>query len=101
MQSRCASHRFFSGLGQLDSGDHHPSAGGQEATPESINSDVSLVEATSDPDRYPTGMGEHAELRFTGRPRIARKRPKETVAVIGRRLLEIVVYDKQCRIGAT
>jgi hypothetical protein len=32
--------------------------------------------------------------------RIARKRPgKQTAETIGRRLLEIVVYDKSCRIG--
>ena len=45
-------------------------------------------------------MGEHTEQRITERPRIARKRPgKQTPEVIGRRLLEIVVYDKRCRIG--
>ena len=45
-------------------------------------------------------MGEHVEDRNTGRPRIARKRPsKQTSKTIGRRLLEIVVYDKGCRIG--
>ena len=45
-------------------------------------------------------MGEHVEDRNTGRPRTARKRPsKQTSETIGRRLLEIVVYDKGCRIG--
>ena len=45
-------------------------------------------------------MGEHIEHRNTERPRTARKRPsKQTAATIGRRLLEIVVYDKGCRIG--
>ena len=45
-------------------------------------------------------MGEHVEDRNTGRPRTARKRPsKQTAETIGRRLLEIVVYDKCCRIG--
>jgi hypothetical protein len=47
-------------------------------------------------------MGEHTEQRIAGRPRIARRRPlKETPEVLGRRLLEIVVYDKACRISAT
>jgi hypothetical protein len=45
-------------------------------------------------------MGEHIEQRGTERPRIARKRPgRQTAETIGRRLLEIVVYDKRCRIG--
>ena len=36
------------------------------------------------------------------RPRIARKHPgKQTAETIGRRLLEIVVYGKCCRIGGT
>ena len=57
---------------------------------------------TSNPSRYPTGMGEHTEQRITERPRIARKRPgKQTAETMGRRLLEIVVYDKCCRIGGT
>jgi hypothetical protein len=47
-------------------------------------------------------MGEHTEQRITDRPRIARKRPgNQTPEVLGRRLLNIVVYDKCCRIGAT
>ena len=48
-------------------------------------------------------MGEHTEQRITERPRNARKRPSKQAApeTIGRRLLEIVVYDKTCRIGAT
>jgi hypothetical protein len=45
-------------------------------------------------------MGEHIEHRKTERPPTALKRPsKQTAATIGRRLLEIVVYDKCCRIG--
>jgi hypothetical protein len=45
-------------------------------------------------------MGEHVEHRNTERPRTALKRPsKQTAATVGRRLLEIVVYDKCCRIG--
>ena len=47
-------------------------------------------------------MGEHTAQRITERPRIARKRPgKQTPEAMGRRLLEIVVYDKRCRIGGT
>ena len=35
-------------------------------------------------------------------PRIVRKRPgKRSPEAIGRRLLEIIVYDRCCRIGAT
>ena len=45
-------------------------------------------------------MGEHIEHRKTERPRTALKRPSQhTAATVGRRLLEIVVYDKCCRIG--
>jgi hypothetical protein len=48
------------------------------------------------------GMGEHTEQRITQRPWIARKRPgNQTPETIGRRLLEIVVYDRRCRIGGT
>jgi hypothetical protein len=47
-------------------------------------------------------MGEHIEKQGTQRPRIARKRPsKQTAKTMGRRLLEIVVYEKACRIGGT
>ena len=47
-------------------------------------------------------MGERTEQRITQRPRIARKRPgKQSAEVIARRLLEIVVYGKCCRIGDT
>jgi hypothetical protein len=45
-------------------------------------------------------MGEHTEQRITDRPRIARKRPvRQTPEVLGRLLLNIVVYEKCCRIG--
>jgi hypothetical protein len=45
-------------------------------------------------------LGEQIEQPGTERPRIARKRPGNlTAESIGRRLLEIVVYDKCCRIG--
>ena len=47
-------------------------------------------------------MGEHTQQRTTERRRIARKRPSEQAPeTTGRRLLEIVVYDKACRIGGT
>ncbi len=46
-------------------------------------------------------MGDHTQQRITERPRIARKRPKQTAEALGRRLLEIVVYGKCCRIGGT
>ena len=47
-------------------------------------------------------MVEHIEQRGTERPRIARKRPgRQSAEAIGRQLLEIVVYDKCCRIGGT
>jgi hypothetical protein len=45
-------------------------------------------------------MGERIEQQGIQRSRIARKLPsKQTVETISRRLLEIVVYDKHCRIG--
>ena len=45
-------------------------------------------------------MGEHIEHRNTGRPRIARKHPsKQPAEATGRRLLEIIVYEKCYRIG--
>ena len=45
-------------------------------------------------------MGEHTEQRTTERRRIARKRPgKPTAEAIGRRLLEIAVYQKSYRVG--
>jgi hypothetical protein len=48
------------------------------------------------------GMRAHPEQRITDRRRNARKRPgKQTAETIARRLLEIVVYDKRCRIGGT
>ena len=57
---------------------------------------------TNDFERYPTGMGEHIQRKIADQPRLSRKRPaKRTADVMGRRLLEIVVYDKQCRIGGS
>jgi hypothetical protein len=47
-------------------------------------------------------MGEHVEHRGIQRRRIARKRPgRQSAEAIGRRLLEIVVYEKCCRIGGS
>ena len=45
-------------------------------------------------------MGEHIQQQGLRRARIARKRSgQQTPEAIGRRLLEIVVYDKCCRVG--
>ena len=50
----------------------------------------------------PVGMGEYTPQRIGRRPPIARKRRiKRTAETMGRRLLEIVTYDKSCRIGGT
>ena len=47
-------------------------------------------------------MGDHIQRPIAARPRLSRNRPsKQTPEVLGRRLLEIVVYDKRCRIGGT
>ena len=54
---------------------------------------------TRDPERRSARDIEHQKI---DRPRIARKRRiKRTPQAMGRRLLEIVVYDKACRIGGT
>ena len=45
-------------------------------------------------------MGEHVAQQNIERDRSNRKRPsKQTAAAIGRKLLEIIVYRKTCRIG--
>ncbi len=45
-------------------------------------------------------MGEHVEQQGIRRLPINRKRPgKQTAEAIGRRLLDVVVYAKCCRIG--
>jgi hypothetical protein len=47
-------------------------------------------------------MGEHTEQRMTKRAPMARKRPgKQAPETLGRRRLEIVVYDKQRKIGGS
>lgn len=47
-------------------------------------------------------MGENIEQQGLRSARIASKRPTERASEkIGRRLLEIVVYRKNCRVGAT
>jgi hypothetical protein len=67
----------------------------------SITSSATLL-VSSKQDSYPNCMGEHIEQRIIQPRRIARKRPsKQTPETIGRRLLEIVVYDKRCRVGGT
>jgi hypothetical protein len=45
-------------------------------------------------------MGEHTE-QGTRRNRVARRHPNKTPETLGRRLLEIVVYDRHCQIGGT
>ena len=55
---------------------------------------------SSDAGRYPSDMGERIEQQKIDRSRNARKRPaKQTPELSGRRLLQIVVYGKRCRIG--
>jgi hypothetical protein len=53
---------------------------------------------TRDPERRSARDIEHRKI---DRPRVAGKRIKRTPQAMGRRLLEVVVYDKGCRIGAT
>src|ERR1700693_965352 len=53
---------------------------------------------TRDPKRRSARPIEHQKI---DRPRVARKRRTQTADAIGRRLLEIVVYDKRCRIGGS
>jgi hypothetical protein len=46
------------------------------------------------------GMGEHAAQPSTYRFATGQKRPsKQTPEALGRRLLDILVYAKRCRIG--
>jgi hypothetical protein len=46
------------------------------------------------------GMGEHIGQQNIDRRRISKDRAsKQTAAVLGRKLLEVVVYSKNCRIG--
>ena len=45
-------------------------------------------------------MGEHVAQQNSARGRISRKRPgAQTAEAIGRRLLDVIVYGKSCRIG--
>jgi hypothetical protein len=45
-------------------------------------------------------MREHVAQQNIGRGRISRKRPgNQTAEAIGRRLLDVIVYGKSCRIG--
>lgn len=47
------------------------------------------------------GMGEHIAQQNIERRRAAANRPrKQTAEVIGRKLLDIVVYGKNCRVGS-
>ncbi len=46
-------------------------------------------------------MGEHSELLTRDRSRNSVKRPgKLTADALGRKLLEIIVYQQNCRVGA-
>ena len=52
--------------------------------------------------RYPIRMGEHIAQQGLRHARIAAKRPRrQTPETTGRLLLQIVVYDKRCRVGGT
>jgi hypothetical protein len=45
-------------------------------------------------------MGEHVTEQHTNRRLISRKQPKrQTAEAIGRKLLDVIVYRKHCRIG--
>jgi hypothetical protein len=47
-------------------------------------------------------MGEHIAQQTIDRRGISRKQPKkQTAEAIGRKLLDVVVYGKHCRIGNT
>jgi hypothetical protein len=51
--------------------------------------------------RYVWAMGEHAAQLTFDRSGATRKQPrKQTAAALGRQLLEIIVYRKNCRIGS-
>ena len=46
-------------------------------------------------------MGEHSELLSRDRSRVSVKRPGKLPAdALGRKLLEIIVYQQNCRVGA-
>lgn len=46
-------------------------------------------------------MGEHSRQRTTNRQRSGRnQRRKQAAEELGRRLLEIIVYDRNCRVGS-
>ena len=45
-------------------------------------------------------MGEHSGQLASDRRQTGRKQPpKQTPDVVGRRLLDVIVYDRNCRIG--
>ena len=74
--------------------DAHTTHGKQRADQEQLERVM-----TRDPERR---SARHIELQKTDRTRIARKRRiKRTPQTMGLRLLEIIVYGKGCRIGAT
>jgi hypothetical protein len=64
-----------------------------------FNSDQWLL-VSSNHRRYVVEMGEHVTEQNTNRRLISRKQPKkQTAEAIGRKLLDVVVYRKHCRIG--
>jgi len=73
--------------------DAHTAHGKHRADQEQVEQVV-----TRDPERRSARRIEHQKI---DRPRVARKRRKQTADAIGRRLLDIVVYDKRCRIGGS
>ena len=73
--------------------DAHTTHGKHRADPKQVEQVV-----TRDPERRSARRIEH---QMIDRPRVARKRRKQTADAIGRRLLDIVVYDKRCRIGGS
>lgn len=55
---------------------------------------------SSNHHRYVMGMGEHIARQNTNPRSVSKKQPrKQTAEAIGRKLLDVVVYRKHCRIG--
>jgi hypothetical protein len=55
---------------------------------------------SSNRHRYAVGMGENIAMQNTIRRLVSKKQPgKQTAEAIGRKLLDVVVYRKHCRIG--
>jgi hypothetical protein len=55
---------------------------------------------SSNRHRYAVGMGEHTAMQNTSHRPVSKNQPrKQTAEAIGRKLLDVVVYRKHCRIG--